>query len=124
MNTANSSSRPTRMLVVDSADFYRQNLARHLATRQCLVSLAESSEQARRLLSENIFDVALIDMDAPNVNAVSLTQRIHSERPSTKVVVVTCCGNDDLWVDFLNAGAFDLLETPLRPQDLERFLSQ
>ena len=124
MKTTSSSSRPTRLLVVDSADFYRQNLARHLASPRCQVSLAESSEQARRLLSENIFDVALIDMDAPNVNAVSLTQRIHSERPSTKVVVVTCCGSDDLWVAFLNAGACDLLETPLRTDELERFMSQ
>ena len=124
MKTASLSSRPTRLLVVDSADFYRQNLAHHLVSSRCLVSLAESSEQAGRLLRENIFDVALIDMDAPNVNAVSLTQRIHSERPLTKVVVVTCCGNDELWVDFLNAGACDLLETPLRPQDIERFLSQ
>lgn len=124
MNTASSSSRSTRLLVVDSADFYRQNFARHLASRRCLVSLAETSEQARRLLKDNTFDLALIDMDAPNVNAVSLTQRIHSERPMTKVVVVTCCGNDELWVDFLNAGASDLLETPLRPQDLERILTQ
>ena len=124
MNTASSSSRSTRLLVVDSADFYRQNFARHLASRRCLVLLAETSEQARRLLKDNTFDLALIDMDAPNVNAVSLTQRIHSERPMTKVVVVTCCGNDELWVDFLNAGASDLLETPLRPQDLERILTQ
>ncbi len=123
MNRASISSRPTRLLVVDSVDFYRQNLAGHLASPRYQVSLAESSEQARSLLKNEIFDLALIDMDAPNVNAVSLTQRIHLERPLTKVIVVTCCGDDDLWVDFLTAGASDLLETPLRQQDLDRYLS-
>ncbi|PKO17059.1 hypothetical protein CVU37_09635 [candidate division BRC1 bacterium HGW-BRC1-1] len=123
MNKASLSSRPTRLLVVDSADFYRQNLAHHLASPRCLVSLAETSEQARTLLNKEIFDLALIDMDAPNVNAVSLTQRIHLERPLTKVIVVTSCGDDDLWVDFLTAGASDLLETPLRKLDLDRYLS-
>lgn len=114
--------RPARLLVVENQEHFTIGLGRDLMNANVRMSLAETPDQVERLLLEDFFDLAVIDMDTPHMDAVSVLNRIRSKRPATKVIVITECGDDDLWLEFLNAGAADLLQKPLRPRDLERFL--
>jgi len=45
--------------------------------------------QAMRLLKQQPVDLVLLDMKMPGVNGIEVLKLIHSERPSTKVIVVT-----------------------------------
>jgi DNA-binding response OmpR family regulator len=98
------------------------NLARELSSGDYAVTVAHDLEQAQRLAAEREFDVALIELDLPRQSSIGLLRSIHQRRPSTKVVMVTDYGDEELWVDLVNEGASDLLCRPIRRVDVERAL--
>jgi DNA-binding response OmpR family regulator len=114
---------PVRVLVVETEGFLKLRLGRDLRTDDMRVTLAENPDEAAQCLCEEDFDLALIDIDSPQMDALGLLRRIRSERPETKVLMMTDWGDEEKWIEVVNLGADDLLEKPVRRSDVERFLA-
>ncbi len=50
---------------------------------------ALSAKEALKILDENQIDVALIDINMPDINGIELTQQIRQAYPYTKVIILT-----------------------------------
>ena len=70
-----------------------------------IVGLAQDGFEALEFVAEKSPDVVLMDIRMPNMNGVVATQRIKSEYPEVKVVVLTTFDDSDYILSALNNGA-------------------
>jgi len=98
---------PTRILVVDDDDAFRETVCAAIMRDDTLV-LAEqvsNAEGAREAIAHGEFDVALIDLGLPDGNGIDLIREIAATRPETDVMVVTVFGDEAHVLASIEAGA-------------------
>jgi len=69
------------------------------------ISQAASNAQAEKLIADNNFDLALIDLNLPDGNGVDIIRLINKKSPQTYCVVATIFDDDDYLFPALEAGA-------------------
>ncbi len=80
---------------------------------------ASSLAQARKLISEHKFDLALIDLNLPDGNGVEIISEITRSSPDTYCVVATIFDDDNYLFPALEAGAQGYL---LKEQTTDEFI--
>jgi DNA-binding response OmpR family regulator len=60
-------------------------------------------------LAEGGFDIALLDLELPDVAGVSTIEKVRAQAPELPIVVVTGCGEDTVKAAALQAGAQEYL---------------
>lgn len=86
---------------------------------QVNVSEASSQAQARNVIKNTKFDLALIDLNLPDGNGVDIIREINQSSPDTYCVVATIFDDDDYLFPALEAGAQGYL---LKEQTTEEFI--
>jgi DNA-binding NarL/FixJ family response regulator len=96
-----------KVLVVDDQTVLAEEISGILATDEQLevVGIAADGFQALEKLGQSPADVVLLDIRMPNMNGVVATQRIKSEYPDTKVVILTTFDDSDYILNAINNGA-------------------
>ena len=99
--------RNIKVLVVDDQEPLAQELRSILSTDEELqvVGIALDGFQALEQLALTPADVVLLDIRMPNMNGVVATQRIKSEFPDTKVLILTTFDDSDYILNAINNGA-------------------
>ena len=94
------------MIVDDQLDLAKE-IARVVETDGALevVGIAEDGFDALEKIPQNIPDVVLMDIRMPNMNGVVATQRIKTEYPDVKVVILTTFDDSDYILNAINNGA-------------------
>lgn len=96
-----------KILVVDD----QAELAEELKTvleiepQFCVVGTAGDGFDALYKMQEILPDVVLLDIRMPNMNGVVATQRIKSEYPDVKVLILTTFDDSDYILNAINNGA-------------------
>ena len=90
------SSPPTRILVVDDDEAFRDSVCTAIARDDSMVLAAQAGSVAgaREATARGNFDVALVDLGLPDGNGIDLIREIARERPETDVMVVTVFGDE------------------------------
>lgn len=103
------------LLVVDDDEVNRQMLARRLERRGYSVALAADGEQALRLISEQSFDLVLLDLIMPGTDGMSVLRRVRERFPESELPVIMVTGRDSSQdvVDSLKTGANDFVTKPV-----------
>ena len=96
-----------KVLVVDDQTVLAEEICGILSTDEQLevVGIAVDGFQALEKLGQSPADVVLLDIRMPNMNGVVATQRIKSEFPDTKVVILTTFDDSDYILNAINNGA-------------------
>ncbi len=100
-----------RVVVADDQRAVREALATVLDAEPGLevVGLAADGDEAVDLAHRFSPDVVLMDLRMPNVDGVTATQRLASELPTVRVVVLTTFADDSSILAALEAGAMGFL---------------
>lgn len=77
------------ILVVDDDDAVRESLAEYLDDLGYAVTTVDSGERALQAISQNTFDVAIVDLRLPGMSGENLAKRIHQETPVTRFIIHT-----------------------------------
>ena len=96
-----------RVLVADDHPVYLRGLCLLLNLREGdieVVGAASNGRQAVELARRERIDVALLDIRMPEQDGVEAARIIRSERPDTKIVILTTFDERDLVQDALDAG--------------------
>ena len=120
--SANSATRPVRLLVVDDHHIVRQGLIALLATVPEMQVVAEASDgtQALELYRRHQPDVTLMDLRMNSMNGVETTRAIRAEFPNARIIVLTTFDGDEDIYRALQAGARGYL---LKGMDTEELLA-
>jgi len=99
-------------LVVEDDPVMQRRLCRVLAAAGCAiehVAIAESVADARRLLAERSFGVALVDIGLPDGSGIDLVGELQTRHPLLPAVVISAFRADDIILAALRAGAIGYL---------------
>lgn len=107
---------PHILVVDDSADM-RELLVRYLQANGYRASAAPGADEARRLLKDGAFDLAVLDIMMPGENGLSLCHALHTES-DLPVIMLTARGDDVDRILGLEMGADDYIAKPFNPREL------
>jgi len=106
------------MLVVDD-DPGSSGLLRDIFQQEGYeVTLAARGEEALALAPARPFDVALCDVQLPDMDGIELLRRIRREMPGAAVIMVTAFGTYETAIKALHEGAFDYVRKPFTLQEV------
>jgi DNA-binding NarL/FixJ family response regulator len=98
---------PTRILVVDDDEAFRETVCAAIAHDDGMILAAQAgtAARAREAIARGNFDVALVDLGLPDGNGIDLIREIARTRPETDVMVVTVFGDEAHVLASIEAGA-------------------
>jgi len=82
------------------------------------VELLQDSTKAYKLLSKNIFDVILLDMDMPKVTGLDILKFIVKNNTPVKTIVLTGVEDIDLAISAMKLGTYDYMFKPVNEEKL------
>jgi two-component system nitrogen regulation response regulator NtrX len=102
-----------QVLIVDDEVGIRQSLAGVLEDEGYSTSSVESGEACLQLLTEQQFDVVLLDIWLPGIDGLEVLERISALENPPEIVMISGHGNIETAVRATKLGAYDFLEKPL-----------
>src|SRR5262245_11377314 len=87
---------PTRILVVDDDPILREFASVYLTTPMSEVVLASDGATALDILSREIFDIAMIDIEMPGMTGFELVERIRAQDKLRDLPIVIVTGREDI----------------------------
>lgn len=86
-------------------------------------AMAHSGGQAKSLVENTEFDVALIDIGLPDMNGVECLRALREIRPGLPCFLLTGYSAEDVAGQGIEAGAIEILTKPIDPAELIRRLA-
>lgn len=115
--------KPAHILVVDDEldvkALFTMRFRKEIRDGALIFSFAENGIKALELIeAEPTFDLVLSDINMPEMDGLSLLNRIRTHYPLIQVVMVTAYGDLENIRAAMNAGSFDFLNKPFSMSDL------
>src|SRR5262245_35218339 len=99
-----------RVLVVDDEAAFGQFVCEALQELGYEVSYAERPSAGLRRLAETFHDVAVLDLNLPEMGGIELARRIKAESPDTQLIVLTGHADMESAIEGIQEGIFDYLQ--------------
>lgn len=115
---------PIDILIVDDEPEFAEMLELRLTQRGHRVRWAPDGPDALAALAERAPDVVILDLRLPGLNGLEVLRRIKAGFPLVEVILLTGYGSVDTAVAGLKGGAFDYLQKPADPDELEAMLAK
>ncbi|CAH2031867.1 sigma-54-dependent transcriptional regulator [Trichlorobacter ammonificans] len=105
-----------RILVADDEESMRWVLSKALRKKGYTVELAADGNQALRMVREQSYDLAIVDIKMPGMTGLEFLDKARELRPDLLVVVMTAEASMKNAVEAMKRGAYDYITKPF---DLE-----
>jgi len=109
---------PAKILVVDDEEIVCLSCQRILTEEGYEVHTRLSGKEAMKLLSEEPFDLAIVDLKMPGMDGLELLQAIKRDYPQLPVVMITGYSTVESAVEAMKSGAFDYVPKPFTPDQM------
>jgi two-component system response regulator AtoC len=107
------------ILVVDDEENIRHMLGTVLSKEGYEVVVADSAEQALKVMAQQSFDVLLSDIRMPKISGLELLDRIQSDVVDPPVVIMmSAFGTVDTAIEAIKRGAYDYIAKPFKPDEV------
>jgi PAS domain S-box-containing protein len=107
-----------KILIIDDEPGMCESLRIFFDTKGYDVTSAGSGEEAREILQDRRFDVALLGMVIPDTDGHQLMDLINQKSPDTDVIVITEDASSDFALGALKRGAYDYVRKPFESEKL------
>ena len=113
-----------KILVVDDDVALRRLMQVNLIGLDYEVLIAGTGEEGLKILAEQNIDVALLDLQLPDIDGIELVQQSRQHAPNTEIIVITGFGTVTKASAATRAGAFYFLEKPVDFDELQILLEK
>jgi DNA-binding NtrC family response regulator len=110
------------LLIVDDESNIRRILQVAFEKIGVEVTVAESGEQALKILEEKSFGCVLTDVTMPGISGFELHEKISERWPDTPVVIMTAYGTIPQAVSAIRRGAFEFITKPFDLDSLKKIV--
>ncbi len=109
-----------RVIIVDDNKETRESIQRQVMLEEQIeiVGFAANGEEAIRLAQQTKPDVAIMDINMPDMDGITATERIRKKVPFTRVVILTIQNDPNYMRRAMIAGATDFLSKPANTTEL------
>ncbi len=112
-DSADLSTIPVRVLIVDDDEGHAQAVADSLARINCECTVAGSGERGAQLIHSESWDVVVTDLRMGEVDGLEILRLTKDELPDAEVIVLTGHGSIASAVTAMQHGAYTYLTKPL-----------
>lgn len=109
-----------KILIVDDDEGLVHFLSRFFSRKDFAVHTCTNGRKALEIVSEETFDLILLDYKMPEMNGLETLKEIRRLQVKTPVIVMTAYGTMDTAIETMKLGAYDYLLKPFDRKDLER----
>jgi DNA-binding NtrC family response regulator len=109
---------PLKILVVDDEAIVRDSLEAWFRQDRHQVRTAENAKEALRLVAQERFDLALVDIKMPGMDGLELQTRLAAADPELTLIIMTAYASVESALRAMKAGAYDYIVKPFDPDDL------
>ncbi len=115
-----------RLLLVDDEEDMLAGLQRTLERNVAGLEVVTTTRpsQALRLMAEQSFDLALLDVMMPEMNGIALLEKLREKDPELSVVMMTAFASIDLAVEAIQKGAYDFITKPFEKDTILRVINK
>ena len=106
------------IIIIDDVDDIRSIFARYLEDLGYQVKMAKDGSEAKTLVDQNIFDIAVLDVCLPDYNGMDLLKELKNAQPSLEIIICTAHSEDYDFLGAIKAGAADWISKPCKLQEL------
>lgn len=117
------STQKPKILIVDDEEASRES-ARMVLQNLYHVSTAETAERALDLLTQERFDLLLMDLQMPGIGGMAGLRKIRSSFPSLPIVMMTAYQTVGTAVESMKLGACDYLVKPFDVSQLREVVAK
>ncbi len=108
----------TRILVVDDERVIQEGCKRVLANSNYLVETIGDGEAALEMVSNESFDLVLLDLKLPGLGGMEVLRLLKEKDPQVEIVMITGYPSIEGAVEAIKLGAYDYLPKPFSPDQL------
>jgi DNA-binding NtrC family response regulator len=107
-----------KILVIDDEDIVLMSCHRALTPEGYDVKTAKSGVEGLKMLENEPFNVALIDVKMPDMDGMEVLKKIKERWPDVAVIIITGYSAIATAVSSIKLGAFDYIEKPFTPDGI------
>jgi DNA-binding NtrC family response regulator len=107
-----------KILVVEDEDILRISIRDDLKEAGFKVAGCRTPVSALSLLETEKYDVAIVDYKMPEMDGITLLQRIKQKLPDCAVIVISAFGTIQIAVEAMKRGAYDYITKPFSNEEL------
>jgi DNA-binding NtrC family response regulator len=107
------------IMVLDDQELMRDSLREVLSRAGYRVRAFGVPAEALAALSAGGYDMLITDMKMPGMDGLEVLAQARRTSPSLAVVVITAYGTVETAVEAMRRGAFDYIQKPFKPEEIE-----
>lgn len=111
-----------KIIVADDEQSMREFLEIMLTKEGYKVSLASNGEDVLKLIDNDVFDLALLDIRMPRLDGISTLKRIKAISPETIVIMITAYASTDTAIRAMKEGAYDYITKPFKIDEIKMII--
>ncbi|MHC1729818.1 MAG: response regulator [Syntrophobacteraceae bacterium] len=101
-----------KVLIVDDEERFRTTLRKLLAVKKIEAADVGSAKEAFAEISQNAYDVVLLDVKMPEMNGIEALGKIKKQNPEIEVIILTGHASVDVAVEIMKLGGYEYLLKP------------
>ena len=117
-STNSINSDPVRLLLIDDERDFVNILSKRIKRRNIDVAKSYSGAEAIRVLRDQEFDVAVLDLKMEDMDGIEVLKMLKIMSPRLAVIMLTGHGSAEAAEQGLKLGAFDYLAKPCALEEL------
>ncbi len=106
-----------RILIADDEEIVIRSCLRILSAGDYQIDTARDGLEALRKVSDNDYDVLILDIKMPKIDGLEVLQRVKEAHPDIDVIMMTGLHEIETAVQAMKLGAFDYLPKPFDPEE-------
>lgn len=118
-----SSGQIFRILVVEDNKINQTVTKRIIEKNNCSCIMVENGFQAIEILSKEVFDAVLMDINMPMMNGFETTRKIRLKGIKTPIIALTAFGKDEITEEAISAGMNAIMVKPFEPIKLFKVIT-
>lgn len=119
-----SSSQIFRILVVEDNKINQTVTKRIIQKNNCSCIIVDDGFQAIEILSKEVFDVVLMDINMPLMSGYETTRKIRLKGIKTPIIALTAFAKDEITEEAISAGMNDIMVKPFEPIKLFKVITE
>ena len=107
-----------KILVMDDDRNLLEIIRMRLEASGYTVTTTLAEDEARRLVGEHSFDLAVVDLQLTRQDGITLMEEMHTVQPDMPVIILTAHGSIESAVEAMQRGAYSYLTKPFDHREL------
>jgi len=113
-----------KILLVDDDEWIRDSLTLYFDSEGCNMMAVETAEEGMELLTQQHYDIILIDFKLPGIDGLTFSKKIQEIRPDAIKILITAYKNKEIVSEAVSAGIQDFIDKPFTIKTIEDSMSR